>query len=191
MYTYKFTRQLHMYRPVDINLHTYKFTRQLHMYRYKFTRQLHMYRPVDVYTHVYTHIHTHTSHKFTHIYTHTYAKCTCTNQQPNLVYSRPHELTSRTDRITNTFISTHLTIYVTRHHPYTYGMPTISRLLKFIILFCKRALEKRLYSAKESYNFTHDQIDHPNFARSNTHLQPTVGYRTCHELKRPHQLYII
>jgi len=28
----------------------------------------------------------------------------------------------------------------------------MSRLLKIIGLFCKRALEKRLYSAKETYN---------------------------------------
>jgi len=34
-----------------------------------------------------------------------------------------------------------------------YGVATISRLLKIIGLFCKRALPKRRYSAKESYNF--------------------------------------
>ena len=32
-------------------------------------------------------------------------------------------------------------------------MATISRPLKIIGLFCKRALSKRLYSAKETYNF--------------------------------------
>jgi len=32
-------------------------------------------------------------------------------------------------------------------------VPTISRLLKTIGLFCKRALQKRLYSARETYNF--------------------------------------
>ena len=32
-------------------------------------------------------------------------------------------------------------------------MATISRLLKIIGLFCKRALSKRRYSAKETYNF--------------------------------------
>ena len=31
-------------------------------------------------------------------------------------------------------------------------MATISRLLKIIGLFCKRALSKRRYSAKETYN---------------------------------------
>jgi len=34
-----------------------------------------------------------------------------------------------------------------------YGVATISRLPQNISLFCKRALEKRLYSAKETYNF--------------------------------------
>ena len=33
-----------------------------------------------------------------------------------------------------------------------YGVATIRRLLKIIGLFCKRALYKRLYSAKETYN---------------------------------------
>ena len=32
-------------------------------------------------------------------------------------------------------------------------MATISRLLKIIGLFCKRALQKRRYSAKETYHF--------------------------------------
>ena len=33
-----------------------------------------------------------------------------------------------------------------------YGVPTISRLLKMVDMFCKRALSKKLYSAKETYN---------------------------------------
>ena len=33
-----------------------------------------------------------------------------------------------------------------------YGVAAISRLLKIIGLFCRRALHKRLYSAKETYN---------------------------------------
>ena len=36
---------------------------------------------------------------------------------------------------------------------FTYEVATISRLLKLTGLFCKRALQKRLYSAKETYNF--------------------------------------
>jgi len=35
----------------------------------------------------------------------------------------------------------------------SYGVATISRLLKILGLFCKRALSKRRYSAKETYNF--------------------------------------
>ena len=35
----------------------------------------------------------------------------------------------------------------------SYGVATISRLLKIISLFCKRALQKKRYSAKETYNF--------------------------------------
>jgi len=34
-----------------------------------------------------------------------------------------------------------------------YGVATISRLLKITGLFCKRALSKRRYSAKETYRF--------------------------------------
>ena len=34
-----------------------------------------------------------------------------------------------------------------------YGVDTISRLLKITGLFCKRALQKRRYSAKQTYNF--------------------------------------
>jgi len=36
---------------------------------------------------------------------------------------------------------------------YPYGVASSSRLLKIIALFCKRALQKRRYSAKETYNF--------------------------------------
>jgi len=34
-----------------------------------------------------------------------------------------------------------------------YGVAAISRLLKIIGLFCKRALSKRPFSAKETYDF--------------------------------------
>jgi len=39
------------------------------------------------------------------------------------------------------------------HSNVRYGVPTISRFLKIIGLFCKKALQKRLYSEKETYNF--------------------------------------
>jgi len=34
----------------------------------------------------------------------------------------------------------------------TYGVALVSRIDKIIDLFCKRALQKRRYSAKETYN---------------------------------------
>jgi len=37
--------------------------------------------------------------------------------------------------------------------PYSYAVAMIRRLLKIIGLFCKRALSKRRYSAKETYDF--------------------------------------
>ena len=37
--------------------------------------------------------------------------------------------------------------------PLWYGVASINRLLKIVGLFCKRALQKRLYSAKETYHF--------------------------------------
>jgi len=39
-----------------------------------------------------------------------------------------------------------------RGNPAFYGVSTISRFLKIIRLFCKSALQNRLYSAKETYN---------------------------------------
>ena len=53
-------------------------------------------------------------------------------------------------------IHTYIHIYVYIRYlqePNRYGVATISRLHKIICLFCKRALLKRLYSAKETYNF--------------------------------------
>ena len=41
---------------------------------------------------------------------------------------------------------------------HSYGVATISRLLKMTGLFCKRALQERLYFAKETYNFTHQEM---------------------------------
>ena len=38
-------------------------------------------------------------------------------------------------------------------YPPKYGVASISRLIKIIALFCKRALWKRRFSAKETYNF--------------------------------------
>jgi len=55
------------------------------------------------------------------------------------------------------YIYTHINIYIYVYiyvciHIYRYGVASVSRIDKIIGLFCKRALEKRRYSAKETYN---------------------------------------
>ena len=62
-------------------------------------------------------------------------------------------------------ISTHCIRCI--HHIFDYGLATISRLLNIIGLFCKRALLKRLYSAKETCKFKeHTNRSHPIVART-------------------------
>jgi len=53
------------------------------------------------------------------------------------------------------------------------GMATISRIRKIIGLFCKRALKKRQYSAKETYNFK-EPTD-----RSHPILESNMWVRVC------------
>ena len=56
-----------------------------------------------------------------------------------------------------------------------YGEPTLSRLLKIIGLFCKRALKKRLYSAKETCNFKEPiHRSHPI-----THTYESISFYVC------------
>jgi len=54
-------------------------------------------------------------------------------------------------------------------HANPYGMATISRLLKIIGLFCKRALQKRRYSAKETYHFKEPTHRSHRIVRTRTH----------------------
>jgi len=53
----------------------------------------------------------------------------------------------------------------------SYGVASISRLLKIISLFCKKALWKRLYSAEETYNFKEPT--------NGSHPIPLI--HTCHD----------
>ena len=55
-------------------------------------------------------------------------------------------------RHTHTHTHTYSPSHTQNYRAY-YGVATISRLLKSTGLFCKRALQKRLYSAKETYHF--------------------------------------
>jgi len=53
-----------------------------------------------------------------------------------------------------------------------YGVPTISRLLRTIGLFCKRTLQKRVYSAKETYDFKEPtNCSHPIPTHTQTHAE--------------------
>jgi len=76
---------------------------------------------------------------------------------------------------------------------YSCGVATISRLLKIIGLFCKRALSKGRYSAKETYNFKEPtNRSHPtpcatwvnhkfhfSFTRNMTHVYVTWLIHRC------------
>jgi len=50
-------------------------------------------------------------------------------------------------KYTQVYTYTNTNMYITRH----YGVATVSRIDKIIGLFCKRALQKRRYSAKDTY----------------------------------------
>ena len=71
----------------------------------------------------------------------------CENIEYLKLYIRTLRLLSRIflHRISN--------VRYSRTLPYDYVVPTTSRRLKTISLFCKRTLQKRRYSAKETYNF--------------------------------------
>jgi len=60
-----------------------------------------------------------------------------------------------------------------------YGVATISRLLKIIGLFCKRDINKRLYSTKETYNFKEPtNRSHPIPWNLTLHLQRQQPHKT-------------
>jgi len=56
-------------------------------------------------------------------------------------------------------------------HENAYGVATISRLLKSTGLFSRRALQKRLYSAQETYDFKEPtNRSHPIAAKASSAL---------------------
>jgi len=85
--------------------------------------------------------------------------------------------------ITYMHVSCHIYACVMSHMSEScYGVATMSRLLKDIGLFCKRALWKRLYSARETYDFKEPtNRSHPIWRSTHTHLthtHPVVPHRT-------------
>ena len=131
-----------------------------------------------VHTHIHIHIKTHTHiHTRTHTLplsrTHLFQIRTC-----DITYFRKSCSISHMYTHTSTHTQTHTlsrshTLSLAHSHTHThthpsawficeilligciasYGVPTIGRHLKIIGLFCKRALQKRLYSSNETYNF--------------------------------------
>ena len=111
-------------------------------------------------THIHTRTHKHiNAHKHTHIHIQTH---THTHTYRTGAYSLRHNDT----------------------HTHTHGVAAISSLLKIIGLFFKRALSKRLYSAKETYNFKEpSNCSHPIWANTNTnthtHTHTIQGLACC------------
>ena len=70
-----------------------------------------------------------------------------------------------------------------------YGVATISRLLKIIGVFCKRALQKRLYSTKETYDFKEPtNRSHPIYMY--VHQYTYVWYIQVYS-RRSHYVYVL
>ena len=114
--------------PPRIDINVYRIHIYIRIYTY--TR---IYIHIYAYTHTYTYIHVHTNiHMRIYVYIYIY-ECIQIH-----MYTR----------------STHTYKPVENAHMYSgYGVATISRRLKIIGLFCKRALQKRRYSAEETYKF--------------------------------------
>jgi len=110
------------------------------------------------------------------------------------------------DFLPHVFIDTHIYIYTHTHshiytHTYTYvctsgctlssslslyGVATISRMLKNIGLFCKRALQKRPVFCKETYIFKHPtNRSHPIVNCCSTSVVVVVGIVVRHSLICP------
>ena len=90
-----------------------------------------------VYTYTRLHIHTHTNLSRT--------------SSPNIFATGPHISTDSTQQILA--VPSHPSRWERVLLTYmSYGVALVSRINKIIGLFCKRALEKRRYSAKETYN---------------------------------------
>ena len=106
--------------------------------------------------HIHSEMYTH-EHKCVDIYTHTqYHSMTSSLQIANgsLLLRLVAVLAILSKKCTSVYICIHvytcpsmISVYIV-----CYTVATISRLLNIIGLFCKRALLKRRYSAKETYN---------------------------------------
>ena len=101
------------------------------------------------------------------------------------VMSHTHESCPIFHNSSNSHVKcTSVDLYVLRHtsdFTYEYGVASTSKLLKCIRFFCKRALHKRQYSARETYHFKEptNRI-HP--------IWIYVTWRICHQSRHVSQL---
>jgi len=103
------------------------------VYIYIYTKKYiyaHMFINTYIYIYIYIYIHIYTE-VCTYIYIYTHMRCAH-------IYI---------------YIHIHFTDMCTPQVEISYGVALVSRIDKIIGLFCKRALQKSQYSAKETYNF--------------------------------------
>jgi len=138
------------------NKHIYRHDKH-DVERQRLNIYIHQHIDTQVCTHAHAHACTNThqdidtqicTHAHAHAYTNTHMSCVCV-----------YVCSGETHMYVSTYRHTHLYIFNTCVYIsmstswYVYGVATISRLLKIIGFFCKRALYTRWYSAKETYNY--------------------------------------
>jgi len=147
------------------HIHTYMYIKKV-MTIYKYVQKSYdsastwNFISVHIYMYVYIYVYTHTyivMHIKMVITIHKYIRNSYDSPSSAYVYMYEYIYV-----YTHTYIYMHIKMVITihkyKHNSYDspsswYGVATISRLLQIICLFCKRALQKRLYSARETYNF--------------------------------------
>jgi len=123
-----------MYILIDLYICTY-----IHTYKYTYIYTYYVY--IYMYTYLYVYIHTFIYiyiciciHKYTYLYIYIYMYISI------YIYMPMHSTHTQSGQILPTFY-------------HACGVAMISRRLKIRGFFCKRTLEKRLYSEKENCNF--------------------------------------
>jgi len=128
---------------------------QSEVHRSTHTRtRAHTRRPAHTHECALTHTSTHTL-TYTHTHTHTYHYDLAANHVlKNMCMHMYVYIHTYTNTNTHAFDVYFACIHFEDKNDtgHTHGVATTSRLLKIVGLFCKRALQKRLYSAKETCN---------------------------------------
>jgi len=134
-------------------MHTYIYTYIYTYAHYVSQKRMSCGRNTSTNTQIDAHIHTYI-HTYTHIHlciphAHVMHKCTPMSCHVFVMF---HKWNFTIDILHMAFHTCCLThdIHVWW---FTYGVASVSRIDKITGLFCKRALQKRRYSAKETYNF--------------------------------------